>query len=89
MVLFAVISFFSCMLFKYDFYLRQPYHPSTDPSSGIFYIHELLFKKRFRHEYSRIGGVMVYQLASGMVDRGFEPKNIKLVSFASPLSTPY
>ena len=75
------------MLCKYDFYLRQSYQPSTDPSSGIFYVHELLFKKRFRHEYSRIGGVMVYQLASGMVDRGLEPKNMKLVSVASPLST--
>ena len=36
---------------------------------------------------NRIGGVMVSMLASSAADRGFEPKTIKLVFVASPLST--
>jgi hypothetical protein len=36
---------------------------------------------------NRIGGVMFSVIASSAVDRGLEPKTIKLVFDASPLST--
>jgi hypothetical protein len=44
------------------------------------------------HASNRIGGVMVSVLASSVVDRGLEPrsgqpKTMKLVFVASPLST--
>ena len=38
---------------------------------------------------NRISGVMVSVLASSAVDRGFEPKTVKLVFVASLLSTQY
>ena len=37
--------------------------------------------------FNRIGGLMVSVLASSAVDCGFEPKTIKLLCVASPLST--
>ena len=39
--------------------------------------------------YTHIGGVMISMLASSTIDRGFEPKTIKLVFAAYPLSTQY
>jgi hypothetical protein len=38
---------------------------------------------------NRISGVKVSVLASSAVDRGFEPKTVKLVFVASPLRTQY
>ena len=41
------------------------------------------------YAYTHIGGVMISMLASSAIDRGFEPKTIKLVFAAYPLSTQY
>ena len=89
MVLFAVISYLVVCFLSTTFICdNHIIPPLTLPVTSFIYTNYCL-KSDFVMNIAVLGGVMVYQLASGIVDRGFEPKNMKLVSFASPLSTPH
>jgi hypothetical protein len=63
--------------------------------SAFHYFHLDAIYRRSSWVLNRIGGIMLSILASSVIDCGFEPcvrlnpKTIKLVVIASPLSTQY
>jgi hypothetical protein len=69
---------------KHFFTLRNDFEERYHPLNVHVQMFDVLY---IAHVKQSLGGVMVSVFASSAVDRGFEPKTIKLVFVATPLST--